>query len=95
MAIATQKIAYPYISRSPEIRGGIPIVENTRIPVSTLIRTHQLGMDFDEILTQYPVVRPEQFHAAFLYYFDHETEIDDLLEQEEHEPLSDASMVEI
>ena len=71
---------YPYVAIDSEISGGQPVVEGTRVPVATLIRAHQLGMDFDEILVQYPSVRPEALHAAFLYYFDHKADIDALLE---------------
>lgn len=94
MPLTAEKVAYPHIVSSPEIAGGIPILEGSRIPVSTLIHAHQLGMDFDEILMQYPSLRPEQLHAAFLYYFDHQTEIDDLLE-EENQPIYGARIIEI
>jgi uncharacterized protein (DUF433 family) len=57
------------------------VLKGTRIPVATLVRAHQLGMDFGEILAQYPSLGPEDLHAALLYYFDHKPEIDDILEQ--------------
>lgn len=85
---------YPYIVIAPEVSGGQPVVEGTRIPVATLVRAHQLGMDFDEILIQYPTVKPEGLHAAFLYYFDHKADIDALLEAAD-KPVAGATEVTV
>ena len=52
------------------------MVVGTRIPVATLVRAHQCGMEFDEILVQYPGLTPAQLHAAFLYYLDHKEEVE-------------------
>lgn len=71
--------AYPHIVHAPGVRSGQPTVEGTRIPVATLVRSHQLGMDFDEILVQFPTLKPEGLHAALLYYLDHAEEIDAIL----------------
>jgi uncharacterized protein (DUF433 family) len=43
-------------------------------------------MDFDEILFQYPGLRPEHVHAALLYYFDNRAEIDALIAEAEDPP---------
>jgi len=77
---------YPHVCRDPAVAGGQPVIEGTRIPVTTLVRAHQLGMDFDEILLQYPGLAPAQLHAAFLYYLDHKDEIETLLKQAETVP---------
>ena len=74
------QVAYPHIVRDPSVRGGDPVVEGTRVPVAALVRAHQLGMDFDEILVQFPTMKPEGLHAALLYYLDHTEEIDAILE---------------
>jgi len=75
----TTQQTYPHVTRDPGIAGGQPVVAGTRIPVATLIRAHQLGMELDEILVQYPSLRPVDLHAAFAYYFDHKDDIDALL----------------
>lgn len=62
------------------------MIEGSRIPVATLVRAHQLGLDFDEILLQYPGLAPAQLHAAFLYYLDHRDEVEALLKQAEAAP---------
>ncbi|MBI4701299.1 MAG: DUF433 domain-containing protein [Deltaproteobacteria bacterium] len=81
MGLPARRTDYPHIAVLPDLCGGQPVVEGTRIPVATLVRAHQLGMDFDEILTQYPDLRPEQLHAAFAYYFDHQADIERLIAQ--------------
>ena len=94
MVQAAQKTSYPHIARTPGVRGGQPIIEGTRIPVATLIRSHQLGMDFDEILTQYPNLTPASLHAALAYYFDYKAEIDALI-KEAQEPPDGATVIEV
>lgn len=89
-----EEVAYPHIVRNPAVRGGQPIVEGTRIPVAILIRSHQLGMDFDEILTQYPSLTPASLHAALAFYFDHQSEIDSLI-READKPLENATVIEV
>jgi uncharacterized protein (DUF433 family) len=68
------------------VRGGEPVVEGTRVPVVALVRAHQLGMDFEEILLQFPGLGPEGLHAALLYYLDHRTEIEALIERDASAP---------
>ena len=94
MTQPAQKTTYPHIVRTPGVCGGQPVVEGTRIPVATLVRAHQLGADFDEILTQYPTLDPGSVHAAFAFYFDHKSEIDALIE-EGKEPVEGATVIEV
>jgi uncharacterized protein (DUF433 family) len=77
---------YPRIARNPAVAGGQPAVAGTRIPVATLVRAHQLGMEFDEILVQYPTLAAADLHAALLYYLDHRDEIDALLTEADAPP---------
>ena len=79
-------LSYPHIGVDPAVSGGQPVVLGTRIPVATLVRSQQLGMDFDEILLQYPTLTPAELHAAFAYYLDHKTEVDELLQKAELPP---------
>ena len=92
MSESAPEFAYPHISREPGVSGGQPIVEGTRIPVATLIRSHQLGMDFDEILAQFPSLTPASLHAALAYYFDHKAEIDELI-QDAQTPPKNATVI--
>lgn len=76
---AANPLVYPHITHHAGVRSGEPVVEGTRIPVVALVRAHQLGMDFDEILVQFPGLAPEGLHAALLYYLDHRAQIDALI----------------
>jgi uncharacterized protein (DUF433 family) len=78
--------SYPHIVQNAAIRGGEPVVEGTRIPVAAIVRAHQLGLEFDEILVQLPSLRPEGLHAALLYYLDHQSEIDVILARDAGAP---------
>lgn len=68
------------------VRGGEPVVGGTRIPVAAVVRAHQLGLEFDEILVQLPSLRPEGLHAALLYYLDHQEQIDAILARDGEAP---------
>jgi uncharacterized protein (DUF433 family) len=81
MSIATAQLEYPHVARDAGVAGGQPVVAGTRIPLAALVRAHQLGLDFEEILVQYPSLRPVDLHAAFVYYLDHKDEMDALLRE--------------
>lgn len=86
------RVSYPHIARDPQVRAGEPVVEGSRIPVATVVRAHQLGLDLDEILVQLPGLTPEGLHAALLYYFDHKNEIEAIIGRDET-PLPGATVV--
>ena len=86
VSVAAGSLPYPHIARDPAISGGQPVVAGTRIPVATLVRAHQCGMEFDEILVQYAGLTPAQLHAAFLYYLDHKEEVEGFLKEAESAP---------
>ena len=94
MAQVAEAIRYPTIQRDPAILDGKPVIEGTRLAVSTLVRAHQLGMEFDEIVMQYPHLTAQGLHAAMLYYLDHQDEIDALIEQAQRPP-DGATIVEL
>jgi uncharacterized protein (DUF433 family) len=87
-----QVTVYPRIAQDAGIAGGQPVVAGTRIPVAVVVRAHQLGLDFDEILVQYPSLSAADLHAAMLYYLDHREEIDGLLRDADR-PLEGAVIV--
>jgi uncharacterized protein (DUF433 family) len=86
MALPAVEISYPYIVRRPDVCGGQPVVDGTRITVATLAWYHQHGLDFDELLVNYPGLTPQQLHAALLYYLDHRDEIDVALSEDDEPP---------
>lgn len=94
MALPAESREYPHIHRNPEISGGQPVVQGTRIPVATLMTAHRHGMDFDEILLQFPGLSAEGLHAALLYYLDHRDEIE-VLAAAAQLPPSGAQVLEV
>lgn len=66
-----------FISQTPDICGGAPVVAGTRIRVSHIAyryeREHQSP---DEIVQAYPHLTLAQVHAALAYYYSHREEID-------------------
>ena len=82
MSLAARKRDYPYITSNPDIAGGRPVIEGTRITVNCIAGYYQLGMSIDEILDSLRHLTPSQVHSALSYYFDHQDEIDLYLEEE-------------
>ena len=48
------------ISVSPDVMGGTPVFDGTRVPVQTLIDYLEGGESIDEFLDGFPTVRREQ-----------------------------------
>lgn len=48
------------ISRDPEILGGIPVFEGTRVPVQTFLNCLEEGYTIEEFLDDFPTVSREQ-----------------------------------
>jgi hypothetical protein len=47
--------------------------------VRALVASYKHGMSFEEILDGYPGLTPAQLHEAFVYYYEHQKEIERLL----------------
>lgn len=84
MATASKPIVYPHISVTPDVRGGRPCIEGTRITVMGIVALERQGLSADEIQTHFSSrsLTPAEVHAALTYYYDHKTEIDAAFEQD-------------
>ena len=51
----------------PKIMVGKPVIKGTRITVEAIVRRVAEGMNFDEILEDYPYITKEDIRAALLY----------------------------
>ena len=56
--------------------GGQPVVTGTRIRVATVLACYRQGMGVEEIVQQYPGLRPADVHDALAYAYDHLDEIE-------------------
>lgn len=70
------------VERDPARCGGRPVIGGTRIRVSGVLTHYRNGMTVEEIVQQYPSLRPADVHDALAYAYDH-------LEEMEAETLED------
>ena len=73
MATATDS---PYITCSPDVCGGQPVLAGTRTPVKSIVGYYKMGMSVEEILEGLPHLSPAQVFAALSYYHDHQAGIE-------------------
>jgi uncharacterized protein (DUF433 family) len=88
MTVAVKKISpHPYIMKKRGVCGGRSIVRSTRIPVWSLIQWYKQGMTVEDIMREFPQLKPAQVHDAFSYYYDNLKEIEkDIAENEIEAP---------
>jgi len=55
------------IERNPEIMLGKPVVRGTRITVELILDLLAKGQKLEEILREYPELKPEDIRAALAY----------------------------
>lgn len=70
------KIDYRNIETDAARCGGQPVVVNTRIRVATILASYRQGMSVEEIVQQYPSLKPADVHDALAYAYDHADEIE-------------------
>ena len=65
-------------------KSGVAKVAGSRIKVHQLIADHKAwGWNVAELQAQFPHLSLSQIHAAFVYYYDHQVEIDLQIAQDE------------
>jgi uncharacterized protein (DUF433 family) len=75
-------VVHPHITSDPNICGGSPCIEGTRITVRT-IAIHALyhGQTPEELLTHYPHLSLASIYDALSYYYDNRDVLDkDIIE---------------
>ena len=73
------KLDYRNIEKDTARCGGQPVVAGTRIRVATILACYRQGMRVEEIVQQYPALRPADVHDALAYSYDHLDEIETAL----------------
>jgi|CXWL01.1.fsa_nt_gi uncharacterized protein (DUF433 family) len=64
------------IEQDPARCGGQSVVVGTRIRVATVLACYRQGMSVEEIVQQYPALKPADVHDALAYAYDHMDEIE-------------------
>jgi len=88
MFAAKKARIHPYVMQKKGVCGGRSIINNTRIPVWSIIKWYKIGMSLEEIMREFPQLTPAQIHDAFSYYYDNREEIEkDILDNENESSL--------
>lgn len=85
-ATATGSLS-PYITRNPDVCGGQPVLAGTRTPVKSIVGYYKMGMSVEEILEGLPHLSPAQVFAALSYYHDHQSAVEQDIEDSRMETL--------
>ena len=81
------KVDFRKIEKRPGVCGGRAVIAGTRIRASLILGWHRQGLTVEEIVKQYPHIRPSDVHDALAYAFDHPTEMHaDLSDDDEEVP---------
>lgn len=70
------KLDYRNIEKVSGRCGGQATVTGTRIRVGTILVCYRQGMTVEEIIQQYPHLRPADVHDALAYAYDHPEEME-------------------
>ena len=74
--MSVSKLDYRNIEKDPARCGGQPVVAGTRIRVATILSCYRQPMSVEEIVQQYPALKPSDVHDALAYAYDHVAEIE-------------------
>lgn len=70
------KLDYRNIERDASRCGGQPVVAGTRVRVATILACYRMSMRVEEIVQQYPTLKPADVHDALAYAYDHLADIE-------------------
>lgn len=68
-------IVHPYVERRPDVQGGQAVIKGSRFLVSSIVQNDRRGPSVDDILQEFPWLRPEKVRDALSYWYDDRTEI--------------------
>lgn len=67
---------YAHIVKEPGYCGGKAAIDHTRVRVNNVVFLHKQGHSPEQIRESYPDLSLAQVHAALVYYYDHQDEIE-------------------
>ncbi|MBI5696508.1 MAG: DUF433 domain-containing protein [Nitrospirae bacterium] len=76
------KTGHTYITRTPGVCGGEPVIQGSRISVRLIAGWYRMGRTADEILEYYPQLSLAKIYDALSYYHDHREEVDKSIEDD-------------
>lgn len=85
------KLDYRNIERDPARCGGQAVVGGTRIRVGIVLGCYRQGMSVEEIVQQYPMLKPADVHDALAYAYDHLDEIEAEMAADDEETVKAAN----
>jgi uncharacterized protein (DUF433 family) len=71
-----QKFAYRNVEKVPGRGGSQAVIVGTRVRVATILWCYRQSMTVEEIVQQYPFLKPSDVHDALAYAYDHMAEIE-------------------
>ena len=75
---------HPHIVRIRGVHGGEPIVRGAYVTVQGIVELTRLGQTPAQIMAEHePVLSLAQVHDALSYYYDHQAEIESLIQEEQ------------
>jgi uncharacterized protein (DUF433 family) len=82
--MSTIAVIKEHIEITPGVCNGRPRIAGHRITVQNIVAWHeQMGLSPDEILIHYPSISLSDIYAALAYYYDHQEEIRQQMEDDE------------
>ena len=81
------KLDYRNIEKVADRCGGRAVVASTRIRVCTILACYRQGMTVEEIVQEYPHLRPADVHDSLAYAYEHADEIEADLAADEEESV--------
>jgi uncharacterized protein (DUF433 family) len=85
------KLDFRNIEKDATRCGGQAVVAGTRIRVATILVCHRQGMGIEEIVQQYPALKPSDVHDALAYAYEHLDEIEGALAADDEAILKSAN----
>lgn len=85
----------PRIIHRPDISGGEPIIQGTRISVRDIIERVRAGQSVEDILAALPHLTAAQVYAGLSYYYEYQPEINRLIEESQPERIIAAQGLKI
>ena len=77
-------IKHPYITITPEVKGGDPVIVGTRTKVMDIATRYEFGgMTPDQIVEQFPHLHLAQIHDALSYYYEHKLGLDEAYKKDQ------------